>query len=178
MLLLFACTASPVDSPEETSPDSDGLALDDSSPPVARADLVINEFMAWNTDSLRLEDDSSPDWIELYNRGEEAVDLAGWWLSDSSEEPYRHALPPDLGPIEPGGFVLLYVDASEAAGHVDFQLSKDGDEILLSAPSGVAEDWIAFEAQAQDIAAARSPDGEETWIFVPGGTPGASNGQR
>ncbi len=44
----------------------------------------INELMASNTNTLYDEDQDDPDWIELFNEGEQAVNLKGYVLSDSN----------------------------------------------------------------------------------------------
>lgn len=149
--------------------------VEDSDPPYKGARLVVNEFMASNGGSLELEDETSPDWIELYNSGDIAVDLQGWFLSDSSENPDDYVFS-DSQVLEPGDFALFYADAVEGVGHLPFNLSSEGEEIVLSRPDEVVHDWIAFEPQVEDISAARSPDGGSEWVFVPEGTPGASNG--
>ncbi len=136
--------------------------------------VVVNEFMASNRGSLSLEDGSTPDWLELYNAGPEAVELSDWTLSDSSEDPGRFELP-EGWVLEPGAHLLFYADGLEQEGHLPFGLTSEGEEIVLSTPDGVIHDWIAYEAQAPDVAAARSPDGGEAWIFVPSGSPGATN---
>ena len=46
--------------------------------------LVINEFMADNEGTIEDPDEAGtyPDWVEIYNYGAEAVDIAGFYLSD------------------------------------------------------------------------------------------------
>ena len=49
------------------------------------ADVTITEFMAKNDGFLRDGQNKSPDWIELYNSGDEAVDLQGYQLTDTPD---------------------------------------------------------------------------------------------
>ena len=49
----------------------------------APPDVVISEFMASNTTTLFDEDGDASDWIELWNRSGDPVDLVGWHLVDS-----------------------------------------------------------------------------------------------
>ena len=44
--------------------------------------LSINEIMSANTDLVADEDGDFPDWIELYNSGEQIINLSGYGLSD------------------------------------------------------------------------------------------------
>ena len=46
--------------------------------------LVISEFMASNTRTLRDEDNQYSDWIEIRNSGASAVNLDGWYLTDTA----------------------------------------------------------------------------------------------
>ena len=46
----------------------------------AGADVIINEVMASNG---TYENGNAYDWVELYNDGKKAMDISGWYLSDS-----------------------------------------------------------------------------------------------
>ncbi|MFP6737292.1 MAG: hypothetical protein VCD34_00990, partial [Planctomycetota bacterium] len=48
--------------------------------------LLITEFQAFNETTLADEDNEYPDWIEIFNSGESAVNLDGYYLTDSIEE--------------------------------------------------------------------------------------------
>ena len=56
----------------------------------AFADVMINEVMASNG---FYEKGEAYDWIELYNDGKQAVDLGGWYLSDSKKNPLKWSFP-------------------------------------------------------------------------------------
>ena len=62
----------------------------DDIQPVAETttSLIINEFVASNLPGLLDEDGDASDWIELYNAGATAVNLAGWSLTDASGDPW------------------------------------------------------------------------------------------
>src|SRR5204863_117515 len=59
----------------------------------AAGDPFINEFMASNTHTLAVADGSHPDWVELYNPGSSAVNLAGWHLTDNAADPAEWTFP-------------------------------------------------------------------------------------
>lgn len=61
--------------------------------PWSRGDVVINEFQSSNASTRLDEDGDASDWIELRNRGTEAVDLAGWGLSDRPDTPFKWTFP-------------------------------------------------------------------------------------
>ena len=54
--------------------------------PIRDGDLIINEVCIGNSGNLLDEYGKDPDWIELYNRGEDAVSLEGYALSDDSTQ--------------------------------------------------------------------------------------------
>ncbi len=56
-------------------------------------DLVINELMSSNRDVLFDEDGDTPDWIEIYNYGDNPINLADYYLSDKLSELLRWQLP-------------------------------------------------------------------------------------
>ena len=52
----------------------------------AGADVIINEVMAING---IYENGEAYDWVELYNDGNKAADIGGWYLSDSKKNPLK-----------------------------------------------------------------------------------------
>ena len=52
---------------------------------VSSAQVRINEFMAFNSSTLKDQDGEYPDWIELYNSSSQNVNLSGWSLTDDPE---------------------------------------------------------------------------------------------
>ena len=163
--------------PWDSTPLGDSPPPGETDPPEVPDELpvvLVNELMADNASAVQDEDGAHPDWIELYNAGTEAVDLAGYALSDDWTEK-------DLAPfhqgttIEPSGYLLLWADDSDEPGHLPFKLDEDGEGVGLFAPDGTPLDWVTYPAQAQDFAWTRIPDGVANWQRVPHGTPGASN---
>ena len=53
------------------------------------AQVVISEVQSANHQTLIELDGEAYDWIELTNQGRQAIDLAGWGLSDSSNSPHK-----------------------------------------------------------------------------------------
>ena len=45
-------------------------------------ELIINESMSKNTSAVFDEDGSSPDWIEIYNKHNDYLDMINYYLSD------------------------------------------------------------------------------------------------
>jgi len=136
--------------------------------------LYINEFMASNlSTTFKGDDQSTPDWIELYNPGEE-IDLTGYTITDDLEEPNKHILG-DLS-VPSGGYLLLFADSDPEKGpdHLEFKLSREEESIGLYTPDGTALDLVNFTDQASDASSARIPDGGQFQIRDDP-TPGATN---
>jgi len=121
------------------------------------------------------------DWIEIYNPGAAAVDVAGMYLTDDLREPTTWQFPsghPELTRIAPGGFLLLWADgdSADAGLHANFNLSAAGEEIGLFDSDGVTlVDSVSFGEQFVDVSYGRYPDGAAGWTFMGWPTPGDTN---
>jgi spore coat protein CotH len=142
--------------------------------------LVINEFMADNAATIAGPDGNSPDWIELYNGGNESVNLGGMYLTDDLNDPMAWQFPNDTI-IEAEGFLLIWADnASVSDGlHCGFGLRANGESIALFASDGTTLiDSITYTKQLQDVSYGRLPDGSENWEHLLSATPGWGNNKR
>jgi len=142
--------------------------------------LFINEFMADN-DATILSSDSGggdfSDWLELYNGGDEPVDLGGMYLTDNLEDTTMWQVPHGTV-LGPGDFLLIWADNDGSLGplHADLRLGAEGDELALYASDGITPiDSVVFFEQNSDISFGRLPDGGDDWSFMLDATPGGSN---
>lgn len=154
-------------------------ALTEARYTVGLRGLVINELMASNQTTLEDPDEPGefPDWIELYNRSDSTIDLSGLYLSDDPLEPAKWQFAPGTL-IDAGGHLLVHADDDGTQGglHTNFQLSRNGETLLLVDRDGTTIlDSVTFGVQLEDIAYGRYPDGGETWGFHQPPTPGAAN---
>lgn len=115
------------------------------------------------------------DYLEIVNTGEEAVDLAGYFLSDNGKKRSRFRLPSLL--LEPGGSALLWADGSGKSGqrsgtdiHLNFSLDP-GETIWFSSPSGILLDRVTVPERTKNISLSLV---EGEWVLARG-TPGAGN---
>ncbi|PHI19901.1 hypothetical protein CEQ90_10135 [Lewinellaceae bacterium SD302] len=103
-------------------------------PPVG--DLVITEIMQ-NPSAVA---DGSGEWIELYNAGDEVVNLIGFILSDNGID--EHVINQNVL-VQPGEYVVLGNNDDMATNggvmvdyeYSDFFLSNGDDEVIISCPS-------------------------------------------
>lgn len=143
-------------------------------PPGQAGSLVLNEVQADNAVTIADPAGQFDDWLELYNRGDQPVDLAGYYLSDDAADPHQFALP--AGTLAPGAFLLIWCDSDPMQGsdHAPFKISKEGDSLFLSNESETV-DQIDLGPQVTDHSFARSGDGADNWVECLSPSPRAPN---
>ena len=126
-------------------------------------DVVINEVMV-NPHRVY---DSRGEWIELYNRGDEAANLEGWTIGD---EIYDDIVLPSIV-IEPGRFALLarngdtFRNGGAAADHVygnSIILWNTDDLLVLRDADGMERDVVDYRDPGFTI-----PDGRSMALVDP-----------
>jgi hypothetical protein len=145
---------------------------------VLAGEIVINELMASNATTIADEDGDFEDWIEIFNYGNDPVNLEGYGLSDNYENPFKWIFPSII--IEPGEFLLIWASGKDRRDkehllHTNFSISSDGEEILLTRPDGERLDEIPPTSIPTDISYGRQPDGGKGLFFFNSPTPGWSN---
>lgn len=98
-------------------------------------DVIISEFVASNNGSFVDAYEQSPDWIELYNRGDAAVDLLGFHLTDDPNDQIGWTFNTS-SVIQPGEYQVVFASSRneiDPAGyfHTDFKLSSGGEYLGL-----------------------------------------------
>ncbi len=126
-----------------------------------------------------------PDWIELYNTTDTAINLSGWFLTDSGTIQNKYEIPEGTI-IEPDDYVVFYEDQSfgdgnMAGSHVPFALSENGETLhLRSAIDGQVTGYYkkqAFRAAESNVAFGKYIKSTGTYNFVAmsENTPGGPN---
>ena len=155
-------------------------------------EIVINEINYNSAETF-----NTGDWIELFNRSGEAVDIGGWYFSDS-DTAHKYIMP--AGTIlSPGEYLVLVENDSaftanfpgvlnylsetgfglEGAGEF-IQLVNDGGKIVDSLTYDDAAPWPAeadgLGSTLELIDPVRDNSAPGSWIASPGnGTPGKAN---
>ncbi len=118
--------------------------------------IIINEFL-----SNPVGTDASGEWVELYNSGQDAADLSGWRIQNSSGKSY---VLDQTAP--PGGYLVLHRSQAKLT------LRNSGEDLKLFDPAGGLRSEASFIGSA--------PEGKS--IGFSGGhyvlmqpTPGAEN---
>ena len=104
------------------------------------AQVMISEFMASNGQTLADEDGDFPDWMELYNDGGAAVNLDGWFLTDSAANLTRWRIPAVT--LAPKGLLVVFASGKNRSDpaaplHTSFSLDASGEYLALVRPDGV-----------------------------------------
>jgi len=139
---------------------------------VAEANILINEILASNS-IIKDEWGDTDDYIELYNAGEKAVDLAGWYLTDESGFPTKWQFPDTVSQIlEPRKHLLVWADDDPEQGplHMNFKLSAEGEFVGLFALNKfgllMLKDSVTFTEQTTNRSFSRMGDGAKSWIIL------------
>ncbi|MHC4084388.1 MAG: lamin tail domain-containing protein [Planctomycetota bacterium] len=145
--------------------------------------VVINEVMAHSN--------AGPDWIELHNTTDEAINIGGWFLSDNDrDEPnlmkYRIA---NGTTIDANDYLVFYQDTDfnnpgDPGSLVPFGLSENGEEACLSSrldPNGFltgyrqVEDFGASQTNVSIGRYDKSSTGNSNFVAMDYNTPDANN---
>jgi len=157
-----------------TSPETG--AIDDAAAVLVPGSLVINELMADNDKAVQTIFGGYPDWIELFNNGNSAIDLGGMYLTDDlAKLKWRF---PNGTIIEPKSYLLVWADADIGRSplQVNFNLLANGGVIGLFASDGkTIIDLILYEKQIRDVSYGRIPNGSLNWDYLETPTAGKAN---
>lgn len=137
--------------------------------------IVINELMASNSGTAMDENNQYEDWIELYNGGGNAVNLEGWFITDTPFEPTKWTIPAGTL-MAPDSYMIVWADEDQSQGdmHANFKLSASGESVLLFDVDTQLVDMVDFDQQTTDQGYARVPNGVGPFV-IQAATFGANN---
>jgi hypothetical protein len=138
-------------------------------------EILFNEIMAKNA-SFPDPNGEMDDWVELYNPNNEAIDLAGYYLTDNHYPEIGTSLTQipsgnEVTIIPAHGFKLIWFDeqATQGALHVSTKLGTAADAVYLIAPDMLTVidqiSWTTDTALAGDVSYGRYPDGNSYWMI-------------
>lgn len=142
---------------------------------IVTGDLVINEFLASNSATVTDQNGEYDDWVEIYNKGNAALNISGYHLSDDGADFTLFTFPTGTI-IQPNSYIVVWADkdVTQVGYHADFKISASGETIYLTDPSFTILDSITFGAQSTDVSLGRYPNGTGSFqTMVP--TFGAQN---
>jgi len=142
-------------------------------PPTARQGSEAQGPVAIN--EVAMAPKRGPDWIELYNRSDASVDIAGWFITDSAERFDHYYEFPAGSVLAPNAYAIVWADGGrEGEGHhAPFSLSRAESVLLLDA-NGLAVDSLLYFADKTTHVLGRIDNGNGTFSPV-AGTSGVTN---
>ncbi len=138
--------------------------------------IRINELLPSNEYDIIDKDGDRSDWVELYNATDAPVSLSGYYLSDSTSNPTKWAVPSiTLGAHEYALIFLSGKDISEGDEiHASFKLSSTDDGLFLFNYNGMRRDGFTVpEGLNPNVSIGRGEDGGILYYAKP--TPGKAN---
>lgn len=131
--------------------------------------LVISEVVSSNQFSITSESLGSPDWVELYNGTNTAINLKGYGFSDNLRNLHKFIFGDVTIPA--GGYIVLYLTNADGVEDPDapiagFGLSKSGENLFLTDPYFGLVQELTLPALPTDIAYARRTDGTYGYTLV------------
>ncbi len=140
------------------------------------AGIYINELCSSNKSEGGTPDEygNYPDWFEVYNSGNETVDLAGYYLTDKTREsdakkymiPYGY----EVTKIAPKSRIVFWADNMSFRGplHVGFKLSSDeGSYVALNkACKDYVDvvDYVIYSSAGPNQSVGYASDGGSDWV--------------
>ncbi len=140
--------------------------------------IMITELMAVNGSGLQDEDGDYSDWIELYNPGEQPINLHGWALTDNPSKPGKWKFPVVV--LNPGQYLIVFASeknrSNPAKGlHTNFKLSGSGEYLALFEPDMKTISFSfddGFPVQQSNVSYGWF---QGYWVYFKEPTPGTEN---
>jgi hypothetical protein len=128
--------------------------------------VVINELLAVNSSTAADQDGEYDDWLELYNLASVPLDLSGYYISDTRDNPAKWQIPAGTT-IPANGYLIIWADkdTTQVGLHANFRLSSAGEKLYFNNPELLIIDMVEYEAQPLEIAYARNPDGTGKFVW-------------
>jgi hypothetical protein len=143
----------------------------------SKSPVRLNEILPSNGNGCADDIGERNDWVELYNTGDAAVDLAGYSLTDDTASPRKSVIPDGIT-IEAKSASLFWADGAPVPdrNHLTFKLKSKTEEVVLYDPEARQVDLYRWTDDAySDISFARVPDGTGEWVRCATPTCGADN---
>ena len=126
-----------------------------------KSGVFISEVMASNNSITTYPKADNTDWVELYNAGNETVDISDWGLSDKLDRGRRWQFPRGTV-IAPGEYKVIMCDRLTSKNmpsepHASFKIGKLKKEIItLTDPTGRVMDKMILPEMRTDVSYGRT----------------------
>jgi hypothetical protein len=120
---------------------------------------IINEVVSDNDAGHQDKFGLYSDWVELYNPTGDTINLQGYYLSDNATIPTKWTFP--NAKIAPYGYLVVIASSKNQVIngeiHTNFAISKSGEPILLSSPTGTLLEGVDVPEVGKNIAYSKNP---------------------
>lgn len=125
--------------------------------------VQINEVMSSNKGAVADETGDFPDWVEIHNATDKALDIAGYGLSDDLLSAAKWTFPKNTV-IEPDGYVIVFCSGEPDRGkmHAGFRISAT-DDVLLSTVTGTVIDSVKLRSVDAGLSLGRDSGNSSNW---------------
>lgn len=155
--------------------------IDNDTPIINIPELLINELMPLNVNSIADAFGQFDPWVEIYNTSNQSTSLSNLYLSDVPSNPTKYRFPvvgSSVLDIAANGYKVVWADATTSQGplHTNFTLNPNGGFLSLYAEDGsTLIDSISYPSIPSGRSYGRENDGANNWIIFNSPTPGAEN---
>lgn len=145
------------------------------------ASVIINEIMPKNISFHINSNFNFEGWIELYNNGNEDVDISTLFVSDDAKNPFKWQMPYDstLNASEyiltPHSYKIIYMDKLDQAFHANFKLEADGGTLYLTTAEGAVSDKFTYKESYRNSSVGRMVTNKEEIVLFSNPTPNREN---
>ena len=135
-------------------------------PTITPGDLVVNEIMAQNTNTVTDPHGDYSDWFELYNNSTNTICLDYLYATDDPTNLLKWQFPSGLT-IAPNSYLIVWADEdlNQDGIHADFKFSAAGESCILSYSDGTIVDSVTFGVQTANMGYARIPNGTGNFVI-------------
>jgi hypothetical protein len=136
--------------------------------------IIITEIMGSNKSIIHDADGDTPDWIEIYNTRDYAVDISHLALSDNPDKPAKWRFPNGTVLQAHECLVIFASGKNKVADgelHTNFKIAADHGVIILSSQLGFVVESIEYDNMRPDVSYKRNGNSLE-WKMDDMPTPG------
>lgn len=136
--------------------------------------LIINEIMAVNNNTIIDSFGNYSDYIELYNGYDYDIDLTGYYLSDDNGDTRKWRFPSVT--IKAKDYLIIYASGKDTIIdnelHTNFKLNSKGESVILSNNTGDIISKVYSNSTTSDISYGYNGN---DYVYYYNGTPGIVN---
>jgi hypothetical protein len=126
---------------------------------------------------MHSEDNKYHDWLELYNAGDDTINLKNYALSTKDNGELQWSFPDAY--MQPGEYKIIYLSGKDNKKdngiHANIKLSSKGETVYLLNKDGIISTEVYVPVLGKDISYAREK--ENYWIKTDMPTPGFENSE-